>query len=37
MVNEVAVTLVESCSNESVVMQRMGLIYWARFRGNLVK
>ena len=35
--NEVAVTFVESCSKESVVMQEMGLSCWARFRGNLVK
>ena len=35
--NEVAATLVESCSKESIVMQEMGLSCWVRFRGNLVK
>ena len=35
--NEVAVTLVESCSKESVVIQEVRLSFWARFRGTLVK
>ena len=35
--NEVAVTLVESCSKESVAIQEIGLNCWARFRGNPVK
>ena len=34
--NEVAVTLVESCSKESVVIREIGLSCWVRFRGNLV-
>ena len=35
--NEVAVTLVESCGKEPVAMREMGVNWWVRFRGNPIK